>query len=274
MKNAVQKIGVHTFVASIYLCPWFLAMASLESLEQASSPNIMIEKRQNRNATFDFNFESESEPVEDVIEQPELEPQPPETITTVNPVNPVDTVNTTNIINTANTASTVDDNLAEPETATETTTEAITEAVKPVTEAVAEAEPEEPQRTNRQRRRKRPCVQHTDSIVQLSNTRYKVKRDFVNSVANMRSINSLGRVSWHTNEDGDVDGFRVRRIRCGSPLHQAGIRNGDIVHTINGRTPRSLLQAINLWLKMRNKTFIRVRVTRNGERIKLRYRLI
>ena len=268
MKNAVQKIGVYTFVASIYLCPWFLSMASLGSLEQTSSPNIMIEKRQNRNATFDIIFESESEPVEDVIEdiieQSELEPQPPETITTVNPVN---TTNIINTANTANTANTIDDNLVEPETATETTATA---------EAITEAEPEEPQRTNRQRqrRRKRPCAQHTDSIVQLSNTRYKVKRDFINSVANMRRINSLGRVSWHTNEDGDVDGFRVRRIRCGSPLHQAGIRNGDIVHTINGRTPRSLLQAINLWFKMRNKTFIRVRLTRNGERIKLRYRLI
>ena len=86
-------------------------------------------------------------------------------------------------------------------------------------------------------------------------------------------IRKLGHASWHRDDEGEIVGFKVRRIRCGSPLHQAGFRNGDIIHTVNGSSPRTVVQAITLWLKMRKKTFVRVVLTRNGEQLKFRYRL-
>jgi S1-C subfamily serine protease len=126
----------------------------------------------------------------------------------------------------------------------------------------------------RKKRRRRPCVEHINSIVQVSDTRYRVERGYLNSMAlRPTAIRKLGHASWHRNDTGEVVGFRVRRIRCGSPLHQAGIRNGDIIRTVNGREPRSLPQAIRLWFKMRKKTFVRVVLTRNGQEIKFKYRL-
>ena len=78
---------------------------------------------------------------------------------------------------------------------------------------------------------------------------------------------------WYR-EEGDIVGFRVRRIKCGSVLHQAGIRNGDVVRSINGRPVTTIPQALSAYRKLRRKRKLEVELTRrSGEAVSLRYKL-
>lgn len=127
----------------------------------------------------------------------------------------------------------------------------------------------------RKKRRRRPkCLEGTDSITEIGNNRYAVERELVDTYArDLQALASLAWVSWHEDEAGKVDGFVVRRIRCGSVLHEAGIRNGDVVHAVNGRRIRSLAKAIPLWWALRKRPMVHVRITRGDESMRLFYRL-
>jgi len=126
----------------------------------------------------------------------------------------------------------------------------------------------------KRRRKRRKCLEGTDDINPIGPNRYSVERDLVDYYA--RDLDELARlawVSWHENEAGKVDGFLVRRVRCGSVLHEAGLRNGDVVHAVNGRQIRSLARAIPLWWQLRRRPIVHVRITRGDESMRLWYRL-
>jgi len=57
----------------------------------------------------------------------------------------------------------------------------------------------------------------------------------------------------------------VGNLRCGSPLTQLGIRNGDVVHRINGRPVRSLMAAMAALRSLRRNDRVHVELTRRGE---------
>jgi hypothetical protein len=240
MKVVAQKIGITSFVAAFYL--WPLTLASIEGTPE---PITIIDEPVFREVVFDLELtpETESESGEIIMEQ---STPGPETTTEV-------------------------------ETIVAETVEVIPEPVEtsvPAPAVVATSQRTRETKKKRRNRRSRPCLDHIDSIVHVSNTRYRVEKAYVNSMArHPNEIRKLGHASWHRDDEGEIVGFRVRRIRCGSPLHQAGFRNGDIIHTVNGRSPRTVVQAIALWFKMRKKTFVRVVLTRNGEELKFRYRL-
>jgi hypothetical protein len=67
------------------------------------------------------------------------------------------------------------------------------------------------------------------------------------------------------------DGFRVRRINC--DLREAGIRNGDVVNTVNGQTVQSIPEAIVLWFKVRRRDRVVLEITRRGQPLTISYDL-
>ena len=126
----------------------------------------------------------------------------------------------------------------------------------------------------KQRRKRRKCLDGTDDITEVGHNRYAVERDLVDHYAkDLEALSRLARVKWHENEAGKVDGFEVRRVRCGSVLYEAGLRNGDVVHAVNGRRIRSLARAVPLWWQLRRRPVVQVRITRGDESLRLWYRL-
>ena len=129
-------------------------------------------------------------------------------------------------------------------------------------------------RKKKRRRRQPKCLDGTDSITEIGKNRYAIERELVDTYArDLQALASLARVAWHEDDEGKVDGFVVRRIRCGSVLHEAGIRNGDVVHAVNGRRIRSLAKAIPLWWSLRKRPMVHLRITRGEESMRLFYRL-
>jgi hypothetical protein len=129
-------------------------------------------------------------------------------------------------------------------------------------------------RKKQRRPKRRKCLDGTDDITELGHNRYAVERDLVDYYAkDLQALSRLARVKWHENEAGKVDGFEVRRVRCGSVLYEAGLRNGDVVHAVNGRRIRSLARAVPLWWQLRRRPVVHVRITRGDESMRLWYRL-
>jgi len=111
-------------------------------------------------------------------------------------------------------------------------------------------------------------------IERVSKGHFAVDRELVQSYA--RSLSRLNELGWsrpHEGPDGRNDGMLVGGVRCGSDLHQAGLRSGDVVHTVNGRPVKSFPQALLVYRKVRNDPTVRVELTRRGERRTLVYDL-
>jgi len=70
-------------------------------------------------------------------------------------------------------------------------------------------------------------------------------------------------------KNGNVEGYKFYGIRRSSLLGQLGLKNGDIVHNINGVKITSPDQALAAYGKFRNASKIDVEVTRRGKPTKL-----
>ena len=124
------------------------------------------------------------------------------------------------------------------------------------------------------RHTRRKCDDPTQAIAQTSDSSWSVERDLVEYyTSSMSALRELGWVKRHRGTDGKADGFMVRGIRCGSPLHQAGFRNGDVIHEVNGKKVTSVPQVITAYRKLKKKDAVRVRLSRKGAGMKLTYRI-
>lgn len=119
------------------------------------------------------------------------------------------------------------------------------------------------------RSRRRACQDNLHGITRLSETHYAVERALIDEYSTIKKAMSLAAVDWHRNERGKVDGFSVYGLRCGSPLTQVGLRSGDVVHKINGKKVRNILQALLVVNKVKRKDRIVVEASRRGEAMRI-----
>ncbi len=92
-----------------------------------------------------------------------------------------------------------------------------------------------------------------------------------------RSFKKLDELGWskrHLAADGTPDGMQIGGVKCNSDLHRAGIRSGDVVHSVNGRGVTSIPDALFVYAKVKNDKIIRVELTRKGERKTFVYRMV
>jgi hypothetical protein len=127
----------------------------------------------------------------------------------------------------------------------------------------------------RSRRTRRDCRPDVAEIDATGAGRWRVKRKLIDHYAsNLGEAEKLARVTWARDADDQVIGFQVIRVRCGSPLWNAGFRDGDIITAINGQRVRTVPQALTAYVALRIKRTLRVRGQRkDGSPIDHRYRL-
>lgn len=122
------------------------------------------------------------------------------------------------------------------------------------------------------RRKGAKCLDPVSEIEEIGPGEWRVDKDFVVSYTDdLDRFNSLGRVVRSHDEAGKPEGWQVRRIRCGSPLHQGGLRNGDVVLEVDGRGVASIRQVLKVYRKSKRRDVITVKVRRKGQFVKLTY---
>lgn len=66
-------------------------------------------------------------------------------------------------------------------------------------------------------------------------------------------------------KNGEVTGFRLRRIKKGSPLELLGAQKGDVIHSVNGVGLTSVDQALAAYQNLRTENRLVFSITRKGK---------
>ena len=114
----------------------------------------------------------------------------------------------------------------------------------------------------------------TDQIVKIKSHTWRVDRDLVDYYAShLRALDRQVSASTHKGDDGKPDGIIIYLPRC-SLLRHGGLRNGDIIHTVNGRKVTNIANAITTYLAIRKDRKVEVLMSRrNGKTVTQTYRL-
>jgi len=121
---------------------------------------------------------------------------------------------------------------------------------------------------------RKPC-DPVEEINKLADRKWQVERSIIDYYAHhLKELDRQAATKTMRNKDGKAIGVRVYLPRC-SILRKVGFRNGDIIHSVNGRKIGTVPQAVASWLALRKKQDFKVELTRkDGSKETFRYRVI
>jgi general secretion pathway protein C len=91
-------------------------------------------------------------------------------------------------------------------------------------------------------------------------------------LSNLPQLMSQARVVPHLN-NGENDGFLIQNIVPGSLYARIGLRNNDVIHSINGTQIATPEQAMNIYNELKDATHIEIKLTRNGRPQSIEYNI-
>jgi len=112
-----------------------------------------------------------------------------------------------------------------------------------------------------------------EGIEKISDTRFNIQRSLVDKVlANQGSLMKTARVIPHE-ENGRVVGVKLYGIRRTSLLGRLGIRNGDMLRTINGFDMTSPDSALEAYSSLRSADKLALAVKRQNNELTIEYNI-
>ncbi len=111
-------------------------------------------------------------------------------------------------------------------------------------------------------------------IIKIGEWEWQIARNLRDWYArDIGELNVLATPSPHRGANGKVDGWRLRLERFGL-AHQAGLRNGDVVHSVNGHPLHEWPTVLRAFAALRGADRYTVVLTRrSGAHRTLRYRI-
>lgn len=130
-------------------------------------------------------------------------------------------------------------------------------------------------RAQERKAKSRVCEHSSDRIEDLGNNTFRMERGLVDFYAtHLEAFDDLGWSRPYKPEGVEQsEGIEVGGIRCGSDLRLLGVKNRDVVRTVNGKPVRTMLKAATLYLSQRGRDTVTVVVDRKGEEVELTYHL-
>lgn len=112
-----------------------------------------------------------------------------------------------------------------------------------------------------------------DGIEKISDTRFNIQRGLVDKVlANQGALMKTARVIPHE-QNGRVVGVKLYGIRRSSLLGRLGIRNGDMLRTINGFDMTSPDSALEAYTSLRSADKLTLAVQRQNNEMTIEYNI-
>lgn len=110
-------------------------------------------------------------------------------------------------------------------------------------------------------------------VEQTGDGQYTIDREEVDTALdNMSQLFTQVRAVPHF-QGGKATGFRLFAIRQGSLFDKIGLRNGDIIQSINGNDISDPARAMGLFQELRNESNLEAKIIRNKEEKTLSYSL-
>lgn len=111
-----------------------------------------------------------------------------------------------------------------------------------------------------------------DGITKDGDNKYTVDQSLVDQyLGDLEGISKLGRAIPHRGSDGSIDGYRLSGIRRGTAGEKLGIRNGDIVHKVNGYDLTSMSEAMKAFQELQKEDSFNFELTRRGKKQTMEY---
>jgi hypothetical protein len=111
------------------------------------------------------------------------------------------------------------------------------------------------------------------AITQRSETRYDVKRSFVDKLlGDPDALMRLARAVLHE-ENGQAVGVKLYAIGRTSVLGKLGLQNGDLLHSINAMSLADTDAALEALAQLRTASNLKVAITRRGQPMSLSVRV-
>lgn len=119
-----------------------------------------------------------------------------------------------------------------------------------------------------------PAEGALDGVTQLGENKYAVERRILDQyLSDLDALSKMARVIPHKGPDGEVDGYRLSGIRRNSPLQQLGIKNGDVIHNVNGTSLANMTDAMGAFQQLSGANNFSFDVSRRGQRQTMEYEI-
>lgn len=96
------------------------------------------------------------------------------------------------------------------------------------------------------------------------------KSDVQDSIKNVHELLSQVRVRPHF-RDGRPDGLSISNIKAGSFFAKLGLRNGDVVQGVDGRSIKSPDDVLDIYTKLKSASQVELQIRRRGKSKKINY---
>lgn len=114
----------------------------------------------------------------------------------------------------------------------------------------------------------------SEGVTQDGETKFTIQRSMLDEkLSDLASLQKEARALLHRGPDGEYDGYRLSAIRRGSMLDSIGVKNGDIIHSVNGLQLDSVDGAMRALEQLRSEGSLKVDVTRRGSPVTLEYEI-
>lgn len=99
------------------------------------------------------------------------------------------------------------------------------------------------------------------------------RNDIDESLQDINALLSQARILPHF-ENGEADGLAVTGIKAGSIFMKMGLRNGDIVHGVNGDTITTPDDILSMYNDMQSGSGLSIQIKRGGRERTINYRFL
>ena len=93
------------------------------------------------------------------------------------------------------------------------------------------------------------------------------------SLKDLNGLMSQASIQPH-NTDGQADGLAILGIKAGSIFRKMGLRNGDIVKSVNNEAIKSPEDLINMYNDLKTAPDVSVQILRRGQERTLNYNFV
>jgi len=101
-----------------------------------------------------------------------------------------------------------------------------------------------------------------DGVEKDGETKFTIDEDTFNKILeNPEKLANQIRAVPHTDESGNIDGYRLSGIRRSSLFRKLGIKNGDVVHSVNGNDLTSVSSAMKAYESLQSERNFNFEVT-------------
>jgi general secretion pathway protein C len=111
----------------------------------------------------------------------------------------------------------------------------------------------------------------TEGITKTGDNSYEISRDLINSkLSDLAALTNEAKAIPNM-KNGEFNGFKLYAIRSTSLFSQIGMKNGDILQTVNGEKVDSLEKAMGLLGTLGSASSIQIGMQRRGQDVKMDY---